>query len=73
MNSSNTNQILKLKQLTQTICNYWKEQVYIILHQNEEELNRLFIDIYELQDELTPDVELKDITILKNETKIEDG
>ena len=53
-------------------CNYWKEQ-FNTLHQNEEELNRLFIDIYELQDELTPDVELKDITILKNEAKIIDG
>jgi len=52
-------------------CNYWKEQ-HKTLHQNEEELNRLFIDIYELQDELTPEVELKDITILKNETKIID-
>jgi hypothetical protein len=53
-------------------CNYWKEK-FNTLHQNEEELNRLFIDIYELQDELTPEVELKDITILKNEAKIEDG
>lgn len=49
-------------------CNYWREQ-FNTLHQNEEELNRLFIDIYELQDELTPEVELKDITILKSETK----
>jgi len=52
-------------------CNYWQEQ-HSTLHQNEEELNRLFIDIYSLQDELTADVELKDITILKNETKIID-
>jgi len=52
-------------------CNHWTEQ-HNTLHQNEEELNRLFIDIYELQDELTPEVELKDITILKNETKIID-
>ncbi|MCI0501397.1 MAG: BREX-1 system adenine-specific DNA-methyltransferase PglX, partial [Epsilonproteobacteria bacterium] len=37
---------------------------------NEEELNRLFIDIYELGDELTPDVDLRDITILKNESII---
>lgn len=37
------------------------------LHRNEEELNRIFIDIYGLQDELTPEVELKDITILQNE------
>ena len=55
-----------------SFCNYWQEQ-HNTLHQNEEELNRLFIDIYELQDELTPDVELKDITILKNEAKIIDG
>ncbi|WP_434581475.1 BREX-1 system adenine-specific DNA-methyltransferase PglX [Sulfurimonas sp. NW15] len=50
-------------------CNYWKEK-FNTLHQNEEELNRLFIDIYELQDELTPDVSPEDITILKKETKI---
>ena len=37
------------------------------LHANEEELNRIFIDIYGLQDELTPDVALKDITILQDE------
>lgn len=32
---------------------------------NEEELNRIFIDIYGLQDELTPEVEDKDVTIRK--------
>ena len=53
-------------------CNYWKEK-HNILHQNEEELNRLFIDIYELQDELTADVKLKYITLLKNEAKIIDN
>ena len=35
------------------------------LHANEEELNRQFIDIYGLQDELTPDVPLNEITILQ--------
>jgi len=30
---------------------------------NEEELNRIFIDIYGLQDELTPEVEEKDVTV----------
>jgi type II restriction/modification system DNA methylase subunit YeeA len=35
------------------------------LKANEEELNRLFIEIYGLQDELTPEVEDKDITIRK--------
>ncbi|MBU5425118.1 BREX-1 system adenine-specific DNA-methyltransferase PglX [Tissierella pigra] len=35
------------------------------LKYNEEELNRIFIDIYGLQDELTPEVEDKDITISK--------
>ena len=33
------------------------------LKANEEELNRIFIDIYGLQDELTPEVEDKDVTI----------
>lgn len=37
------------------------------LHHNEEELNRLFIEIYGLQDELTPDIPLSEITILQQE------
>lgn len=36
------------------------------LKANEEELNRIFIDIYGLQDELTPDVEDKDVTLKTN-------
>lgn len=35
------------------------------LKANEEELNRIFIEIYGLQDELTPEVEDKDITVRK--------
>jgi len=35
------------------------------LKNNEEELNRIFIDIYGLQDELTPEVEDKDVTVRK--------
>ncbi len=35
------------------------------LKANEEELNRIFIEIYGLQDELTPEVEDKDVTVRK--------
>ena len=35
------------------------------LKSNEEELNRIFIDIYGLQDELTPEVEDKDVTVCR--------
>ena len=35
------------------------------LKSNEEELNRIFIDIYGLQDELTPEEEDKDVTVRK--------
>ena len=35
------------------------------LKANEKELNRIFIDIYGLQDELTPEVEDKDVTVRK--------
>jgi len=62
----------KIETAYSNYCNYWQEQ-HNTLHQNEEELNRLFIEIYELQNELTPEVELKDITILKNEAKIIDN
>ena len=43
------------------------EHLFMQLHENEEELNRQFIDIYGLQDELTPDVPLDEITILQQE------
>lgn len=36
---------------------------FVKLKANEEELNRIFIDIYGLQDELTPEVEDKDVTV----------
>ncbi len=62
----------KIESAYDAYCDYWREKFYI-LHANEEELNRLFIDIYELGDELTADVALDDITILKSESKIEDG
>lgn len=44
----------------------WKaecEQRFLQLKTNEEELNRIFIDIYGLQDELTPEVADKDVTV----------
>lgn len=49
------------------------ERMFYQLHANEEELNRQFIEIYGLQDELTPDVPLDEITILQQgEIKITD-
>ena len=46
----------------------WEEETnarFAQLKSNEEELNRIFIDIYGLQDELTPEVEDKDVTVRK--------
>jgi type II restriction/modification system DNA methylase subunit YeeA len=39
------------------------------LWKNEEELNRIFIEIYGLEDELTPDVDEKDVTVRKANKK----
>ena len=61
-----------IKDAYDNYCNHWREQ-FFQLHRNEEELNRIFIDIYDLADELTPDVPLEDITILKDESEIIDG
>jgi len=50
----------------ETIFNIWETdtiEAFMQLKANEEELNRIFIKIYGLQDELTPDVEEKDVTI----------
>lgn len=44
----------------------WKAEAngrFAQLKSNEEELNRIFIEIYGLQDELTPDVADKDVTV----------
>ena len=41
------------------------EYLFMQLHANEEELNRQFIDIYGLQDELHPEVPMDEITILQ--------
>ena len=65
-----------LKNLGEIVEQYkeeWTER-FMQLHANEEELNRQFIEIYGLQDELTPDVPLDEITILQQgEIKIEDN
>lgn len=48
--------------------NHWQdstEMSFNKLKENEEKLNEIFIDIYGLKDELTPEVEDKDITIRK--------
>jgi len=73
-----TNELLRHKTTNRiedaynTFCAYWKEQ-FLKLHANEVELNRIFIDIYDLADELTPDVPLENISILKTESEIKDG
>lgn len=41
----------------------YKQEQFNKLKANEEELNRLFIEIYGLQDEMTPEVADKDITV----------
>ena len=49
-------------------CDQWQAECddrFNQLKDNEEELNRIFIDIYGLQDELTPGVEDKDVTVRK--------
>ncbi|MBO0587705.1 hypothetical protein [Sporosarcina sp. E16_8] len=54
----------------QSAFSAWKQHTEFQFNQlkaNEEELNRIFIQIYGLKDELMPDVEDKDITIRKAE------
>jgi len=52
-------------QLSYKAWETFTEMQFSQLKANEEELNRIFIDIYGLQDELTPEVEDKDVTIRK--------
>lgn len=57
-------QLASLKWRYEHYCQKW-EALFMKLHANEEELNRRFIEIYGLQDELTPDVPLDEVTILQ--------
>ena len=58
-----------LKSAFENYCSHWRDN-FVQLHKNEEELNRFFIEIYELQDEMDEKVEFEDITILKEEAII---
>ena len=53
-----------LKDLMDKYKDEWTAK-FMRLHANEEELNRQFIEIYGLEDELTPDVPLDEVTILQ--------
>ena len=71
--SSDAKSSYYVESLYQNYITKWKDY-FIDLLNNEEELNRQFIEIYGLQDELTPDVPLNEITILQQgEIKIEDN
>lgn len=61
-----------LKEGYNQYCEYWKEQ-FFQMHSNEEELNKMFIEIYGLEDEMDEKVELTDITLLKKEANIVNG
>lgn len=58
---------LQLGSLAWRVDQYKQKWEYLFrqLHENEEELNRQFIGIYGLEDELQPDVPLNEITILQ--------
>lgn len=58
-----------LKTAYENYCSHWRDN-FVQLHKNEEEINRLFIEIYDLQDEMDEKVAFEDITILKKETTI---
>ena len=62
--SGNLDSSFKLSAFVEKFKSIWEER-FNQLHQNEEELNRQFIEIYGLQDELSPEVPKNEITILQ--------
>ena len=62
--NGNLDSSFKLSTFVEQFETIW-EKLFNQLHQNEEELNRQFIDIYGLQDELSPEVPKNEITILQ--------
>ena len=62
--NGNLDSSFKLSAFVEQFKTIWEER-FNQLHENEEELNRQFIDIYGLQDELSPEVPKNEITILQ--------
>ena len=60
----NLDSSFRLSDFVEEFETQWTER-FNQLHENEEELNRQFIEIYGLQDELTPEVPMDEITILQ--------
>jgi type II restriction/modification system DNA methylase subunit YeeA len=55
-----------------TLEKKWRDNFYELL-KSEVKLNEIFISLYDLKDELKPDISLEEITILQEESKIIDG
>ena len=62
--NASQNNFVALDMLVEEYKAYWMDK-FNQLHHNEEELNRQFIEIYGLQDELSPNVPLEEVTILQ--------
>lgn len=61
-----------LKENYYAFCEYWRKQFQKILF-NETKLNQLFLDIYQLEGEITSDIDIKNITILDEIASIDKG
>ena len=64
VSNGNLDSSFKLSDFVSEFENQWRNK-FCELHENEMELNRLFIELYGLQGELWPDVSCEDITILQ--------
>ena len=67
MQKDKKNHICYMNYIKEAYTN-WENECFVRFNQlksNEEELNRIFIDIYGMQNELMPDVEDKDVTVRK--------
>lgn len=69
------NRILKPSLIVDCILSYQEKwtKLFRELHENEEELNRRFIEIYGLENEIDPNVPLEEITILQQGEAFVDG
>ena len=57
---------VKTDKLISEFYSFWEQECerrFSVLKRNEEELNRIFIELYGLQDELTPEVDAREVTV----------
>jgi len=69
----NNNPLINNKDNLKLSFKFWQNTIkfyFQVIHNNEEELNQIFINIYDLKEEIAPDVTFNDIIVFQDEVNV---